>query len=61
MATDPKPAAPAKRKYAVNWTLRGLHNKVYEQGDTVELTEAEFKALNGSAVVTVVAEAKPAA
>ncbi len=38
--------------YKVNWTLDRGPKGVHEAGEKIELTDAEFKALNGSAVVT---------
>lgn len=56
MATEQKtaqaPAAP-KRKYMVNWKLT-MPDGELNQGDTIELTDAELKALGltGSGVLS---------
>lgn len=49
-------------RYLVNWTLH-VDGQAYREGDTVDLTDAQVEALNGSQVVTPIAqrEAAPAA
>jgi hypothetical protein len=44
-------------KCTVNWPF-AHDGKVYEEGETVELTEAQLQALGGSAVVTPAAARK---